>query len=171
MQDDTRTKDFNDEWFTEPLLDATEQFYETVAERDKPQDDYEELYTKCGNTFLKQIKETGFEALEEEQKYNHGFKTRLQHRWGGPFALLHIFIMMNRNAGREIDALYPEEKAEGDYLFDALRRLHARGCKVGMEILTLLEAGYADGAFARWRSLHETAATAYFINKKRPRDR
>lgn len=166
MQDGARTKDFNDEWFTEPLLDATEQFYETVAEHDGPKDDYEDLYSECGNVFLKQIKETCFEALEEERQYNNSFRTRLQHRWGGPFALLEIFIMMNRKAGRELNALYTEEKAKGDYVFDALRRLHARACKVSMEILTLLEAGYADGAFARWRSLHETAATAYFIKQK-----
>ncbi len=34
-------------------------------------------------------------------------------------------------------------------------KLRARVCRTGAEIVTLLEAGHADGAFARWRSLYE----------------
>lgn len=33
------------------------------------------------------------------------------------------------------------------------------------EIIVLIKAGYADGAFARWRSLHELAVTAQYVAK------
>ena len=36
-------------------------------------------------------------------------------------------------------------------------RLHARACQIAREVLTLLYAGFAEGAMARWRALHELA--------------
>ncbi|MGE5653343.1 MAG: DUF5677 domain-containing protein, partial [Bacillota bacterium] len=44
-------------------------------------------------------------------------------------------------------------------------RLHARACQVTSEILTLLRNGFADGAMARWRTLHEIAAVSLFIGE------
>ena len=46
---------------------------------------------------------------------------------------------------------------------EVIVRLHARACQVGAEVIALLSAGFADGAMARWRTLHEIAVTAYFI--------
>jgi hypothetical protein len=43
--------------------------------------------------------------------------------------------------------------------------LHSRGCRTGKEILTLLKTGYADGANARWRALHEISIVIAFIAK------
>ncbi|MBI5212824.1 MAG: hypothetical protein HY957_05555 [Nitrospirae bacterium] len=45
-----------------------------------------------------------------------------------------------------------------------LIHLHSRACQIGSEIVTLLKAGYADGAQARWRSLHEVAVVTAFIH-------
>ena len=44
-------------------------------------------------------------------------------------------------------------------------RHHARSCQIAQEILCLLKSGYADGAHARWRALHEVNATSMFIAK------
>lgn len=46
---------------------------------------------------------------------------------------------------------------------DVQFRLHVRICQVGDEILTLLENGFADGAMARWRTLHELVVVALLI--------
>lgn len=46
---------------------------------------------------------------------------------------------------------------------DVQFRLHVRMCQVGDEILTLLENGFADGAMARWRTLHELVVVALLI--------
>jgi hypothetical protein len=53
--------------------------------------------------------------------------------------------------------------AENDYVFGAVSRLHARGFQVAREVHLLLSNGFADGAEARWRTLHEIAVTASFI--------
>ncbi|MCB2227252.1 MAG: hypothetical protein KQH53_11295 [Desulfarculaceae bacterium] len=55
------------------------------------------------------------------------------------------------------------DKVKNDNKFYALAALLARSCLVSNEIFTLLSAGYADGAMARWRTLYEMATTASFL--------
>lgn len=103
-------------------------------------------------------------ALRTEQFCREGFEHRLHAKWYTALGFLEFFILLNQNLGRARNHYYRETAAENDdYVFDALTRLHARGCQVSREILTLLKSGYADGADARWRSLHELATTAFFI--------
>ena len=47
-----------------------------------------------------------------------------------------------------------------------LIRLHARACTVADEVLTLLQAGFANAAMARWRTLHELAVTSLFLRER-----
>jgi hypothetical protein len=54
---------------------------------------------------------------------------------------------------------------ETDDALEALTRIHARACLTAGEVQALLEAGFASGAWARWRSLHELAVTASFVRK------
>lgn len=51
----------------------------------------------------------------------------------------------------------------------ALNRLVARAYEIIGEIIALTRAGYADGALARWRSLHEVCVVAIFIAKQSDR--
>ena len=64
------------------------------------------------------------------------------------------------------DLFRGQDSENNDYVCEALTRLHARGCQVGFEILTLLAHGFADGAHARWRTLHELAVVALFIGER-----
>lgn len=57
---------------------------------------------------------------------------------------------------------------DNEPVFEALARLHARACKTSYEIYTLLRSGYADGAHARWRELHELAIVTFFIKETGP---
>ena len=50
-------------------------------------------------------------------------------------------------------------------MFEVLLRLHARGIQISKEILVLFRNGYADGAFARWRTLYELSIVGLFISK------
>jgi hypothetical protein len=50
---------------------------------------------------------------------------------------------------------------------DVLVALHCRACRTAQEILCLLKAGFADGANARWRSLHELTVTSLFLVQHR----
>lgn len=48
-------------------------------------------------------------------------------------------------------------------MYDTLHRLHARACQIVFEIITLMENGLADGAMARWRTLHEITFVATLL--------
>ncbi|WP_447775419.1 DUF5677 domain-containing protein [Pseudomonas chlororaphis] len=48
----------------------------------------------------------------------------------------------------------------------ALSKLTARAYSVVGEIIALARSGYADGALARWRSLHEICVIAMFLRKQ-----
>jgi hypothetical protein len=48
---------------------------------------------------------------------------------------------------------------------DVLTRLHARACQVFEEVLCLSVSGFADGAMARWRTLHEMSGVALLITE------
>ena len=54
----------------------------------------------------------------------------------------------------------------GGPVTELLTRLHARACRVGSEVLVLLESGHAGGAHARWRTLHEIAVVALFLRDR-----
>lgn len=87
-------------------------------------------------------------------------------RWSDSLDLLAGLIHMCRELGAEfLSAEYDSAKESNDLVFFASMHLHASACLVASEILCLLENGYASGASARWRSLHEVAAYAMFIRK------
>ncbi|MEI2273074.1 DUF5677 domain-containing protein [Sphingobacterium sp. ML3W] len=46
---------------------------------------------------------------------------------------------------------------------DTLIAIHVRACQVANEILVLIKNGYADGAHARWRTLHELSVTFLYL--------
>lgn len=92
------------------------------------------------------------------------FQRALVNEWQEALSKLEILIDMAQEAGRE--ALAELQKEEDDpalCLHAVVFRLQARACQVSNEILTLLRAGFADGAMARWRTLHEIAVTTTFI--------
>lgn len=76
-------------------------------------------------------------------------------------------IALALEAGDDFNSEFrPAASTAGDALFEALTRLHARACQIGAEIHALLSLGYADGAHARWRSLHEVSAVASFLSSE-----
>ena len=95
-----------------------------------------------------------------------GFQKRLLQRWRRPISLLEMLLTIALEVGGAIN-----EESRGlsekkhRHLTEALTRLHARACQVTSEVIILLKSGFADGAIARWRTLHEIAATASFINQ------
>ena len=85
--------------------------------------------------------------------------------WGKPLNLLDALISLSLELGIEFSQkLISDTSNANDIIFHVLKRLHARGCQVSSEILTLLRGGFADGAHARWRTLHEISVIAQFIS-------
>lgn len=120
--------------------------------------------------FVKLTKETLLsnspKMLDARRKLFTEFCQRNYKRWDTAFDLFETFIVICTEAGEEFNKSYRKKAVEENNLvFDVLVRHHARACLICQEILCLLKSGFADGAHARWRSLHEVAATAIFIAK------
>jgi hypothetical protein len=121
---------------------------------------------ESGAQLLNGLKAHAAEMLADRRKIRRGFQKRQHEKWGKPLDLLLMLMEAARESGEEYNAtLEASPGSEDDFVFDALRRLHARGCLLTSEILCLVEGGYASGAMARWRTLHEMAVVGYFVKE------
>jgi len=164
--------DFKGDWFLNTLING-------LAKR-KPLEEYKDGEIKeitikvsrgvtpdMANCILETLKEGMPDKLKERRAEKAEFEEHVRRVWGKPLDLLEIFlelcletaILFHENIKSHIT---PENK----HLYQALLRLHARGCQVGAEILALLNSGFADGAHARWRTLYEITIVARFISEK-----
>ena len=93
------------------------------------------------------------------------FQRNLHHRWGRGLDKLHMLVAVARELGGSMNAdLRARASTIGPTLVDVTTRLHARACQIAEEVLVLLEAGLAEGALGRWRTMHEVYVTAAFIS-------
>lgn len=119
---------------------------------------------EAGGVLRKELRSRTSSMLCDWSSLRSGFESRLKATWSEPFELFQSLIAGCSETGDEFNR---EERAtavkEEDHVFEALTRIHGRGCQTAFEVQRLLEAGYANGAFARWRTLHELAVVAVFI--------
>jgi hypothetical protein len=97
-------------------------------------------------------------VLEHGTELRDLFATGLRPQWGPALERLRILHEVAWEAGRTFHGA-----AARGALHEVLARLHARGLALVAEILCLLENGFASGAMARWRSLHETTVVALVL--------
>ena len=102
--------------------------------------------------------------LCEQRKRLAAFKERLYLKWGEPIDLLECLIRISfESVGKHRKKMMDNDKSVYNIKLDALIKIHARAVQIANEILVLLKNGYADGANARWRSLHELAVISFFL--------
>jgi hypothetical protein len=158
--DDDVTINITDEDI-EQVANITERFLNEQLSGilDKASDD-------TANLFFKYLRRKWREESESHQADIEGFKERLEHRWGKALGKLRMLLAIAREWAQ---GLYERRLRDSDgklsHLDDVMLRLHVRACQVVGEIIVLLENGYADGAMARWRTLHEIATVAAVIGK------
>lgn len=102
------------------------------------------------------------------EKVMRGFIRRLHDRYAAGFNLLEMQLALSHELGDIVNRQVRKQWNTGDkgQMTDALTRLHGRACQICTEVLSLLRAGHADGAMARWRTLHEVSVVARFIVAK-----
>jgi len=94
------------------------------------------------------------------------FRQRLEGRWGKGFDALRMLLATCRDFGATAIQRRRKSRAKkGRIQRKALIALHARGCQITAEVICLMENGYADGAMARWRTLHELTIVAFLIEE------
>jgi hypothetical protein len=123
-----------------------------------------EAADEVGQLVLRQLDEDAPSMLRQREKEIRSFEARLAERWRRPLDSLTMFLVLAMEAGYTFNRECRQRAAaENDCVFEVLTRLHARACQIASEVLVLLKAGHADGAHARWRSLHEVAVVGFFV--------
>ena len=119
---------------------------------------------RLSQSVLKDLKSRWPDEYAQQQADLAGFRLRLEKRWGKPLGQLRMLLTMSREwcewTHKRNEYL---QKGKKKQLRAILIRLLVRGCQVTDEVICLLENGFADGAMARWRTLHEIAVVAAVI--------
>ena len=111
-----------------------------------------------------------YENVMEQRAITAEFLARQEQKWGKCFvaseAMYYVVLEIVENYVNYIAEETNEfEKEEIKYTFYAIREIHGRACQQYLEILHLNRLGFADGAYARWRSMYELSVVADFISK------
>jgi len=102
--------------------------------------------------------------LLNQRKLQMRFETQLYERWKVPLDLFECLIQISLESGKKYKKkLNNKKNNKNNFKYDAIIKLHARALHISNEIAILLKSGYADGANARWRSLHELAIISFFL--------
>lgn len=94
------------------------------------------------------------------RKQQRAFEKRLRNHWGPALDQYRILWVCMQEQG---SAFNDRWQSDDDALAAALVGLHAKACRVAWEVLTLLYGGFAMGALARCRTLHEMAVIASIL--------
>lgn len=122
----------------------------------------DEVSGKASQAFLDDLREQAPAALQAEQEVMIGFRMRNLERWKRPLDELRIMLGVARDVGAELLADW-NQSGEEPHRLAALNHVHVKALITTDEILCLIEGGFADGALARWRTLHELSVYAQII--------
>lgn len=124
----------------------------------------QESLPKYSQEIMEKLKKSINNMLNHQRKYQKGFENRLYQKWKEPLNLFEYLIKISLESGMELkDKINKTTNSTDNFKESALIKLHARALQISNEILVLLKSGYADGANARWRSLHELAVISFFL--------
>lgn len=127
---------------------------------------FPELSAELAKVYLDGIARGDSEPLRDRQAMRGVFEINLQARWGDALQSYELFVWLSHEIGetaaKELARL---KRKKIQHLVTALIRMHARACQVAHEILVLMRSGFADGAHARWRTLHEMAVTCALLSE------
>lgn len=147
------------------IIEDKEKLGEKVTE-EKITEMIEEM---CSPELINELSEPIYDSLisqapimyEEHRLEQLEFEARLQMKWLNAFYGLKSVITISEEIGMGLIDEYLEDKQrkDGRYFvpieYDIAFKLQGKAVVVSKEILMLLQAGYADAAISRWRTLHE----------------
>jgi len=131
---------------------------------------YSELFDKATIDLLDYFKSSMYEFIHEKQSLTDEFLAKQRQKWGKGFIAYESMYWLSVEAAEAYDQYLGELSKEEDltnsqFQYLALRELHGRACQIFLEIFCLMQNGFADGAFARWRSMYELSVMSCFIGE------
>jgi hypothetical protein len=121
---------------------------------------------KFSLTILGKLKKSWRSEWRQQRRELEAFRKRLDQRWGAGLGGLRMLVTIAREFGDNFNKDgHAAAGGSNPQAFYVLNRLQARACQVAEEVICLMANGFADGAMARWRTLHEIAAVSYLIDQ------
>lgn len=148
------------------LLEDIKRLEQAVAEF---QTELPELLRETANVaakaMLKQYRRDWSAWHPHDLVETNGFRLRLQTRWQKGFDGIRMLIEIARDIGVDYQRRGKRSRSlKRAHIGPALMHLHARALQIASEMMILMENGFADGAMARWRTLHEITCVATLLN-------
>jgi hypothetical protein len=146
---------------TDEVIRAIEVFCDTQLPKLFPV-----IASRVSRGILKSLKSRWADEHDLQKIDVSEFQERLEGRWGKALGQLRLLLTIAREWGQWVYTRHNSRKTSNEILLkDVLIRLHVRACQVTDEIICLLENGFADGAMARWRTLHEIGVVAAVLSQ------
>ena len=143
----------------EEVLRGLERFYKEQLPALFPS-----IAAKIAKNVLKDLKARWPNEHSLQEADIAAFRKGMEGRWGKSLGQLRMLLTIAREWCQNISVRENRRrKHKNTRCRKLLIRLLVRACQVTDEILCLLENGFADGAMARWRTLHEIAVVAAVI--------
>lgn len=152
--------DLSDDRSTTHLEDILNEYYKNVW------DFLPDIINEITPPFYKILKNNISSLIRYRKRVRKHFEKRHMRKWRRPLELLEMLLEISLESGGSFNNAFRQEASDNqNYVFEVLTRSHARSCQICSEILALLRSGHADGAIARWRSLHEISVVCSFIKE------
>lgn len=113
--------------------------------------------------------DTMYEQVIEFRAAEQEFLARQEQKWYKAFVASESMYIMTLESAEtyreEVSQLPKDELKKHHNTFNAMLYIHGRAMQQFLEIITLMKNGFADGAYARWRSMYELAIISSFITQ------
>lgn len=125
-----------------------------------------DLLEKASNDSVDVIESIMYEKVFDDRTFSDEFLARQNQKWGKAFVVSEVMYLCVLESAETYNEYVKEvHKGEKSFLYHALRIIHGRAMQIYLEIVCLNKNGFADGAYARWRSLYELSIISAFIFK------
>lgn len=127
---------------------------------------WKNLLEDASNDSVDVIENIMYEKVFEDRSLSDEFLARQNQKWGKAFVTSEaMYLCVLESAEKYSEYVKEVYKGEVSNLYYALRVIHGRAMQIYLEIICLNKNGFADGAYARWRSLYELSIISAFISK------
>lgn len=128
---------------------------------------FEDMYSRMADDTTSYMRDTMHEQVMMFRAEEQEFLSIQEQKWCKAFVAsesMYIMVLEATDSYVEhVNELPQEELKNHYYTFAAMLHIHGRALQQFLEIITLMKNGFADGAYARWRSMYELTMISSFI--------
>ena len=130
---------------------------------------FQSFLTDASSDIFHYMKTSMFEEVMLLRARDQEFIAHQEQLWNRAFVASEAMYIMTlevaESYSEHVASLDEAERNPHEWTYVALQHIHGRTLQEFLEIVTLMKNGFADGAYARWRSMYELSVIAAFIKK------